>query len=81
MTRAYLHLLSCINKAGVKTTKHAMDNEVSEVLREVVEKNCMLKLVPSDCHKHNVAEVAIKTCKAHFITILAGLPDSFPIRL
>ena len=28
-----------------------------------------------------MAEVAIKTFKSHFISILAGLPKSFPIRL
>ena len=28
-----------------------------------------------------MAEVAIKTFKAYFIAILAGLPGSFPIRL
>ncbi|KAL7525184.1 hypothetical protein ACHAXR_004198, partial [Thalassiosira sp. AJA248-18] len=58
-----------------------MDNEVSEELREVIEKECQLELVPAGCHRRNVAEVAIKTFKAHFISILAGLPASFPLRL
>ena len=38
-------------------------------------------MVPPDCHRRNIAEVAIKTIKAHFIAILAGLPKSFPLRL
>ena len=33
------------------------------------------------CHQRNVAEVGIKSFKSHFIAILAGLPDSFPLRL
>ena len=58
-----------------------MDNEVSEALRQTIEGECNLELVPPGCHRRNVAEVAIKTFKEHFIAILAGLPDSFPIRL
>ena len=58
MTRAYLHLLSCIKQAVVVTLKHVMDNEVSEVLREMIEKDCTLELVPPGCYRHNVAEVA-----------------------
>jgi len=81
MIRAYLHLLSRIKLAGVTTLKHVMDNEVSEALWEVIEKDCKLKLVPPGCHRRNVAEGAIKTFKAHFIAILAGLPQSFPIIL
>ena len=41
----------------------------------------MLELVQLGCHRRDVAEVAIKTFKAHFIAILAGSPQSFPIKL
>ena len=34
MARAYLRLLSHVKQAGVKTIKHVIDNEISEVLRE-----------------------------------------------
>ena len=61
MTRAYLHLLQRIKKTGVQPKKHVMDNEVSEALKEVIEKECKLELVPPGCHRRNVAEVAIKT--------------------
>jgi len=81
MIRAYLHLLNRIKQAGVVTLKHVMDNNVSEVLREVIEKDCTLDLVPPGCHRRNAAEVAIKTFKAHFIAILTGLPTSFPINV
>jgi hypothetical protein len=81
MTRAYLHLLQRIKAAGLRPRKHIMDNEVSEVLKETIEKECKLELVPPGCHRRNVAEVAIKSFKAHFIAILAGLPKSFPMRL
>ena len=81
MTQAYQLLLDRVKKAGARPTKHVMDNEVSEALREVIEKECQLKLVPPGCHRRNVAEVAIKYFKQHFIAILAGLPQLFPIRL
>ncbi len=58
-----------------------MDNEVSEVLKDTIQDDCKLELVPPGCHQRNVAEVAIKTFKEHFIAILAGLPDSFPVQL
>ena len=36
---------------------------------------------PTGMHCQNVTEVAIKTFKEHFISIIAGLPESFPIRM
>ena len=79
MIRAYLVLLKRIKKAGVCPEKHAMDNKVSDTLKEVIEKECKLELVPPGCHQRNVAEVAIKTFKSHFKAILAGLPSLFPL--
>ena len=45
------------------------------------QKECKLELVLPGCHQQNLAEVAIKTFKEHFIATLAGLPTSFPIHL
>ncbi len=45
------------------------------------EKKCDLQLVPPDTHRRNLAERAIQTFKSHFIAILAGLDQSFPITL
>ena len=81
MTQAYQLLLDEVKKAGARPTKHVMDNEASEARREVIEKECQLELVPPGCHRQNVAEVAIKYFKQHFIAILVGLPCLFPIRL
>ena len=38
-------------------------------------------LVPSDNHRRNLAERAIQTFKNHFKSILAGVDNSFPMRL
>ena len=41
----------------------------------------MLELVPYHCHRRNIAEVAIKNFKNHFISILAGTDPNFPLKL
>ncbi|KAL7478323.1 hypothetical protein ACHAW6_004092 [Cyclotella cf. meneghiniana] len=36
------------------------------------------QLVPPDIHRRNLADRAIQTFKAHFLSILAGVSKSFP---
>ena len=81
LTRAYLHLLQRLKRAGVVPTRHVLDNEVSAVMKELIRDTCKLELVPPYCHRRNVAEVQIKNFKSHFISILAGADPSFPLSL
>ena len=81
MQRAYLALLQRLKRAGVVPTKHVLDNEVSDSMKDLIRDSCKLELVPPDCHRRNIAEVAIKAFKRHFLSILAGLPDDFPLYL
>ena len=39
------------------------------------------QLVPANMHRRNTAERVIRTFKAHFLAILAGVADSFPRHL
>jgi hypothetical protein len=39
-----------------------------------------LELVPPGCHRRNASEVAIRNFKAHFLSVLAGVADDFPLR-
>ena len=39
------------------------------------------QLVPSNDHRRNVAEKAIQTFKAHFVTVMCGTATSFPMKL
>jgi hypothetical protein len=39
------------------------------------------KLVPLDCHCCNIAKRAIQTFKNHFVSILGGVDDRFPLSL
>ena len=36
------------------------------------------QLVPPNVHRRNIAERAIRTFKAHFISVLAGVDPTFP---
>ena len=40
-----------------------------------------VELVPPGCHQRNAAEVAIRNFKAHFLSILAGTAEDFPLQL
>ena len=51
-------------------------------MKECIRENNMeYELVPPGQHRRNQAERAIQTFKAHFISILAGVDDKFPLSL
>ena len=80
LKRAYLVLLNRVKVAGIVLKKHVLDNKCSNNMKNIVQETCRLELVQPYCLCCNVAEVAIKNFKAHFISILAGVDDDFPIR-
>eukprot|EP00804_Cyclotella_cryptica_P024291 CCRYP_012551-RA/>CCRYP_012551-RA protein AED:0.46 eAED:0.46 QI:0/0/0/1/0/0/2/0/197 len=43
--------------------------------------NFTVELVPPGCHCRNAAKVAIRIFKSHFLSILAGTDESFPLSL
>ncbi len=80
--KAYLVLWKQLKAIGtVKPTTHLLDNEASEEFKAEVRKNYTIQLVPPDNHQQNLAEQATQTFKNHFKAILAGVDDSFPMRL
>ena len=81
MQRAYLSLIKRVKKSGMEIKKHVLDNEISDEMKELIEDTCKYELVPPGCHRRNVAEVAIKIFKNHFISILSGLDPSCPLDL
>ena len=69
-----------------KTTKvinpnwHILDNEAPDAFKQAIRENkCRVELTPADQHRRNAAERAIQTFKGHFISVLAGVSDDFPI--
>ena len=82
MIRAYLVLVTRLSNVGVKPKMHILDNECSEEFKAQIRKNNMtFQLVPPHDHRRNIAEKAIQTFKAHFISILCGTDKDFPLHL
>ena len=81
MQRAYLALIGRLKRAGVHIKKHVLDNECSQAMKDLIEQTCRYELVPSDSHRRNIAETSIKNFKQHFISVLSGLPASFPMSM
>jgi hypothetical protein len=40
-----------------------------------------MEIVPPGCHRQNMAEVAIRNFKSHFLSVLAGVANDFPQHL
>jgi hypothetical protein len=83
MIRAYNALLFRLKRAGIIPKKHVLDNKVSENMKNHICDTCKLdmELVPPGCHRCNAAEVAIRNFKAHFLSVLAGVANNFPLNL
>ncbi len=81
MQRAYLALIGRLKRAGVQIKKHVLDNECSQAMKDLIEQTCKYELVPPDSHRRNIAETSIKNYKQHFISVLSGLPPSFPMNM
>ena len=60
-----------------------IDNEDSEEYKRSIKnkRNAKYQLVPPHTHRSNAAERAIRTFKAHFLSILAGVVPDFPRNL
>ena len=78
MQRAYLALLAKLKRAKIVPLKHILDNECSNSMKDLIRETCKLELVPPGCHQRNVAKVAIKAFKQHFLSVLAGVDSNFP---
>jgi hypothetical protein len=82
LIKTYLILWARITASkSVRPKTHVLDNEASEAFKKEIRKNCKLQLVPSDNHRQNLAERAIQTFKNHFKSVIAGVDESFPMRL
>ena len=81
LIHAYRSIMTRLRRAGIAPRKHVLDNEVSEAMKTLItdEYKLQYELVPPGCHRRNAAEVAIRNFKAHFLSILAGIADDFPL--
>ena len=83
MIRAYQALMVRLKRAGIIPKKHILDNEISENMKNIIRDDCNMEieLVPPGCHRRNAAEVAIRNFKAHFLSVLSGVAEDFPLQL
>jgi hypothetical protein len=82
MIRAYQVLIDRLRRAGVTPKQLILDNECSADFKAAIKKNNMTyQLVPPHDHRQNLAEKAIQTFMAHFISILCGVNKDFPLHL
>eukprot|EP00804_Cyclotella_cryptica_P009385 CCRYP_018079-RA/>CCRYP_018079-RA protein AED:0.35 eAED:0.35 QI:0/0/0/1/1/1/2/0/420 len=83
LTRAYSTLMLRLRRAGIVPRKHVLDNKISAAMKDLIQDTykMSLELVPPGCHRRNAAEVAIRNFKSHFLSILAGVADDFPLKL
>ena len=81
LTKAYQAIFQRWKATGVICPNwHILDNEAPEELKQAIRDNkCRVELTPADQHRRNAAERAIQTFKGHFISVLAGVADGFPI--
>ena len=73
-------MMQRLQRAGIVPKKHILDNDISEAMKDIIrdEYKTDMELVPPGCHRRNVAEVAIRNFKTHFLSVMAGMADDFP---
>jgi len=82
MIRVYQKLIDRLKSAGITPKRHILDNECSADFKQTIRDNNMTyQLVPPRDHRRNMAEKALQTFKAHFISILCGADKDFPLHL
>ena len=80
--QAYRKIHTKLVLHGLKPRLQMLDNEVSTILLNYMEKNKIdVQLAPPHMHRRNLAERAIRTFKEHFISIRAGCDPKFPNNL
>jgi len=81
MIRVY-QKINRMKAAGLGIKKHVLNNECSAAMKSCIQGNGIThELVPPGQHRRNQAERVIQTFKFHFISILAGVDNKFPLSL
>ena len=83
LTRAYNAMMLRLKRAEIIPRKYILDNKVSEAMKNVIRDNYNMEIevVPPRRHHKNAAEVAISNFKVHFLSVLAGTAEDFPLFL
>jgi hypothetical protein len=77
---AYNIIMTRLAVQGLSVKLQILDNEASAAYKHAITVTWQaeFQLVPPDMHCRNQAEHAIRTFKAHFLSVLAGVDPTFP---
>ena len=80
---AYHVLFKRLQTANIHPQKHELDNKISKNIKQHVKEKYKfeLEMVPPGCNRRNAAKVAIQNFKSHFLSVLTGTVESFPLHL
>ncbi len=82
MITAYQKMVDRMKLSALGLKRHCLDNECLAAFKACIAKNGMTyKLVPPDYHRCNIAKQSIQTFKSHFVSILSGVVERFPLSL
>ena len=74
--------LARMKQCGIKPKHQVLDNEASAAYKkDIAESGMTYELVPPNNHRRNIAEKAIQTWKDHFISVISGTDNNFPMHL
>ena len=82
MILARRRALNRMRLQSIVPTHQVLDNEISAAYKTKINAtNMTYQLVPPDDHRRNIAEKAIQTWKDHFVSVLRGTAEIFPLHL
>ena len=79
---AYNTIMQRLKDRNMQVNLQILDNEASKEYKTIIKDkwNIKYQLLPSHIHRQNASKRAIRTFKAHFLSILAGVADDLPRR-
>ena len=79
---AYQTLVNRLKEKCIHPAMHLLNNECSAEMKIAIQRNGMkYQLVPPHDHIRNIAEKAIHVIKDHFVSVLCGTDENFPLQL
>ena len=81
--QAYDKIMQQLTDRGMIVDLQILDNEASAAYKRIITTKCEVtfQLAPPHIHRRNSAERAIRTFKANFLSILAGVANEYPQNL
>ena len=78
--RAYNSIMQKLADRGHHVDIQILYDQISAEFKKTINNDwgATYQLVPPNVHRRNIAERAIRTFKAHFLAIMAGLDPDFP---